>query len=255
MTDKIPFIISTAYPDYRRACLLQDFGTCYRNEIPDYFINTAAEFIFERIDYEDLNEANDIKNFWNSYYDDYYMDNVPWEANIFIDGKWLNIIPSDEEIFERIKKLKIWKAEEWKAEDIERDCNRQTELSDEDDSIMEEEKNGEFYKLTQDETDVINQMQEYFEHEGFHVLDQQNKSEEIVRLINEFIIKTKNKEFQENRTLFASFTNELIKCIEKDVEKITSDLEIIHNEENSKKLHDIMRVYASLLTYKDYFKI
>ena len=170
------------------------------------------------------------------------MDNIPWEATVFMDRKWLNVTPSDDEIFERINKLKIWE-----EEDDTRDYDKQAKLSD------EEEKNDEFYKLTQDEISVINQMQEYFEHEEFHVLDEQNKSEEIVRLINKFIIKTKNQEFKENKTLFVSFTNKLIKCIEKDIEKITSELEIIHNEENSKKLHDIMRVYASLLTYKDYF--
>ena len=243
MSEKIPFVISEAYPDYKRPFVNQIFGTCYRNEISYYFIEKASDFIFERVASSSLNDVIDIKNFWFNYYDEYYMDNTPWEATIFMDGKWLNVTPSDEEIFERIIKLKIWE-----EEDVERDCDKQVELS-------EEEKKYELYKLTQDEISVINQMQEYFEHEGFHVLDEQNKSEEIVRLINEFIIKTKNQEFKENRTLFASFTNTLIKCIEKDIEKITSDLEIIHNEENSKKLHDIMRVYTSLLDYKNYFKI
>ena len=242
MTDKIPFIISSAHPDFKRPFLLQDFGTCYRNEISYYFIEKAAEFVFERVSPDSLNEVNDITNFWASYYDEYYMDNIPWEATVFMDRKWLNVTPSDDEIFERINKLKIWE-----EEDDTRDYDKQAKLSD------EEEKNDEFYKLTQDEISVINQMQEYFQHEEFHVLDEQNKSEEIVRLINKFIIKTKNQEFKENKTLFVSFTNKLIKCIEKDIEKITSELEIIHNEENSKKLHDIMRVYASLLTYKDYF--
>ena len=243
MSEKIPFVISEAYPDYKRPFVNQIFGTCYRNEISYYFIEKASDFIFERVASSSLNDVIDIKNFWFNYYDEYYMDNTPWEATIFMDGKWLNVTPSDEEIFERIIKLKIWE-----EEDVERDCDKQVELS-------EEEKKYELYKLTQDEISVINQMREYFEHEGFHVLDEQNKSEEIVRLINEFIIKKKNQEFKENRTLFASFTNTLIKCIEKDIEKITSDLEIIHNEENSKKLHDIMRVYTSLLDYKNYFKI
>jgi len=251
MTDKIPFIISEAYPDYKRPLVNQIFGTISREQVSSYFIEKASLFIFDRIDSNDLNSVIDVTNFWIHYYDEYCMDNPPWEATVFIDNNWLNVTPSDEEIFERIIKLKLWE-----AEDVERDCNRQAELSeDEDESIIEEKKDANFYKLTQEEIDIINQMQTYFENEGFNILDEENKTEEVVRLINDFIFKTKNKEFQENKTLFISFTDTLLKCIEKDIEKITSDMEIIHNEENSKKLEDIMNIYGSLLEYKSYFKI
>ena len=55
--------------------------------------------------------------------------------------------------------------------------------------------------------------------------------------------------------IFLSFTNTLLRCIEKDIEKITSEMEIIYTEENSKKLSQIMDVYGSLLEYKNHFKI
>ena len=100
MSEKIPFVISEAYPDYKRPFVNQIFGTCYRNEISYYFIEKASDFIFERVASSSLNDVIDIKNFWFNYYDEYYMDNTPWEATIFMDGKWLNVTPSDEEIFE-----------------------------------------------------------------------------------------------------------------------------------------------------------
>ena len=168
------------------------------------------------------------------------MDNNPWEANIFIDGKWVNVTPTDDEILERIQKLK--QSEE---EDVERDCNRQAELS-------EEEK---VYKLSDEDKLVIDRMREYFEKEGFDVLDKKNKTEEIFNTLNKFVLQEKTQEFQENKEIFLSFTNTLLRCIEKDIEKITSEMEIIYTEENSKKLSQIMDVYGSLLEYKNHFKI
>ena len=47
MSNKVPFVISEAYPDYKRPCLNQMFGVCFNHEVSSYFINKAAEFIFE----------------------------------------------------------------------------------------------------------------------------------------------------------------------------------------------------------------
>ena len=240
MSNKLPFVISEAYPDYKRPCLNQMFGVCFNHEVSSYFINKAAEFIFERSHPDEVNNIEGIKNFWEHFYSDYYMDNNPWEANIFIDGKWVNVTPTDDEILERIQKLK--QSEE---EDVERDCNRQAELS-------EEEK---VYKLSDEDKLVIDRMREYFEKEGFDVLDKKNKTEEIFNTLNKFVLQEKTQEFQENKEIFLSFTNTLLRCIEKDIEKITSEMEIIYTEENSKKLSQIMDVYGSLLEYKNHFKI
>ena len=240
MSNKVPFVISEAYPDYKRPCLNQMFGVCFNHEVSSYFINKAAEFIFERSHPDEVNNIEGIKNFWEHFYSDYYMDNNPWEANIFIDGKWVNVTPTDDEILERIQKLK--QSEE---EDVERDCNRQAELS-------EEEK---VYKLSDEDKLVIDRMREYFEKEGFDVLDKKNKTEEIFNTLNKFVLQEKTQEFQENKEIFLSFTNTLLRCIEKDIEKITSEMEIIYTEENSKKLSQIMDVYGSLLEYKNHFKI
>jgi hypothetical protein len=245
MSNRIPFVISEAYPDYKRPCLNQIFGACFNHEVSSYFINKAAEFIFERSDYDAINDIKDITNFWAQFYDEYYMDNHPWEANVFIDDKWVNVTPSDEEIFERIQQLK-----QWESEDVERDCNRLAELSD------DEEKNDEtFYQLSNEDKLVINKMREYFEKDGFNFFGEKNKTEEIINTLNKLVLQEKTQEFQENKEVFSSFTNILLKYIEKDIEKITSEMEIIHTAENSKKLTQIMDVYGSLLEYKNHFKI
>ena len=243
MTDKIPFIISEACPDYKRPCVIQQFGTCYKSEIPDYFVNKVAEFIFERSVPDAINDLEGIEDFWKQYYSEYYIDNPPWDANAFIDNKWVNITPTDEEILERIQKLILWE-----AEDIERDCDKQDELS------YEEEKDENLYKLSNEDKLVIDKMKEYFEKEGLQVLESEDTNEQVISTLNKFILNTNIEKFNENKELLDNFINTMTRCIEKDIEKITCDLEVTHNEENSQRLKKIMDLYGSLLEYKNNYK-
>jgi hypothetical protein len=247
MSNKVPFIISEAYPDYKRPCLNQMFGACFKHEIPSYFINKAAEFILERSDLDAVNNIEGIKDFWSQFYDEYYMDNHPWEANIFIDGKWVNVTPTDDEILERIQKLK-----QWEEEDVERDCNRQSELSEEEEKEEKEEK---AYQLSDEDKLVIDKMREYFEKEGLQVSDSEDKTQQVISSLNQFILNTTIEKYNENEELFNNFIKTITRCLEKDIQKITSDLEIIYNEENSQKLANLMNLYGILIEYKSNFKI
>ena len=244
MSDKIPFIISEACPDYKRPCVIQQFGTCYKSEIPDYFVNKVAEFIFERSVPDAINDLEGIEDFWKQYYSEYYIDNPPWDANAFIDNKWVNITPTDEEILERIQKLILWE-----AEDIERDCDKQDELS------YEEEKDENLYKLSNEDKLVIDKMKEYFEKEGLQVSESEDTNQQVISSLNKFILKTSEEKFNENKEMFVNFINTMTRCIEKDIEKITYDLEGIHNEENSQRLKQIMVLYGSLLEYKNNYRL
>ena len=244
MSDKIPFIISEACPDYKRPCVIQQFGTCYKSEIPDYFVNKVAEFIFERSVPDAINDLEGIEDFWKQYYSEYYIDNPPWDANAFIDNKWVNITPTDEEILERIQKLILWE-----AEDIERDCDKQDELS------YEEEKDENLYKLSNEDKLVIDKMKEYFEKEGLQVSESEDTNQQVISSLNKFILKTSEEKFNENKEMFVNFINTMTRCIEKDIEKITYDLEVIHNEENSQRLKQIMVLYGSLLEYKNNYRL
>jgi hypothetical protein len=240
MTDKIPFVISEACPDYKRPSIVQQFGTCYKSEIPYYFVNKVAEFIFERSDPDAVNDIEGIEYFWKQYYSDYYIDNPPWEANAFIDNKWVNITPTDEEILERIQKLILFE-----TEDIERDCDKQAELSYEEENL---------YQLSNEDKLVIDKMKEYFEKEGLQVSESEDPNQQVISTLNKFILNTNIEKFNENKELLNNFINTMTRCIEKDIEKITSDLEVIHNEENSQRLKQIMVLYGSLLEYKNNYK-
>ena len=102
----IPYVISTAYPDYKRPSLHQEFGVCLDIDFPNLFTNSCADFIFYRVSDNDIETPKDIESFFDNYYDEYYMGNNPWDANIFIDGEWRQFIPSYEDLFHRILFLK-----------------------------------------------------------------------------------------------------------------------------------------------------
>jgi hypothetical protein len=240
MSDKIPFIISEACPDYKRPCVIQQFGTCYKSEISDYFINKASEFIFERSDLDAVNDLEGIEDFWKQYYSEYYIDNPPWEANAFIDNKWVNITPTNEEILERIQKLILFE-----EKDVERDCDKQAELSYEEENL---------YQLSNEDKLVIDKMKEYFEKEGLQVSESEDTNQQVISTLNKFILNINIEKFNENKELLNNFINTMTRCIEKDIGKITRDLEVTHNEENSQRLKKIMDLYGSLLEYKNNYK-
>jgi hypothetical protein len=106
MTNKIPYVISQAFPDHKRPYLSQEFGTIEENEIDLFFIEEVSEFILEREYINTINDIDDINLFWKNYYDEYYMDNLPWEATIFIHGKWKSVTPTNEVIFQHINAIK-----------------------------------------------------------------------------------------------------------------------------------------------------
>jgi hypothetical protein len=106
MTNKIPYVISQAFPDHTRPYLSQTFGTIEEDNIDLFFIEEVSEFILEREYINTINQLDDIKLFWRNYYDEYYMNNLPWEAKIFIHGKWKSVTPTNELIFKHIMAIK-----------------------------------------------------------------------------------------------------------------------------------------------------
>jgi hypothetical protein len=106
MTNKIPYVISQSFPDHTRPYLSQTFGTIEEDNIDLFFIEEVSEFILEREYINTINQVDDIKLFWRNYYDEYYMNNLPWEAKIFIHGKWKSVTPTNELIFKHIMAIK-----------------------------------------------------------------------------------------------------------------------------------------------------
>lgn len=107
-TNEIPFVIFEAFPDCKSPSADNTFGTCDISEIPSYFINKLTLFILYQNDPEPINDLNDIEHFWKYFYADrgIHMDNPPWRATIFINNKWIDATPSNEEVMQRIRQIK-----------------------------------------------------------------------------------------------------------------------------------------------------
>lgn len=242
MTTKIPYIISESHPDYKRPYLLQDFGTVDENLLNTFFVEKAAEFIYDRTDDEDIKSVDDITSFWENYFNEYYMDNTPWDAMIFINGEWENASPTNVEIFECIQRIK----------------SGEKKIIKEETSVSSDEEEESFqYEFTEEEEAVQEEMKKYMESEldksDLELMSKMNNNEQIIYVLNKCMLNISSDKYKSNRQLFYKFLNIILKYTEKDIALTTEEMEKNHDEKISLKLNYLMNIYGSLLEYKTIF--
>lgn len=98
----IPYVILEENPDYKRSKIDHRFGVIEKRKLYSLLLIEIVGFICDKIDIEDINNIEDIKNFWHEFCSDAFMSNKSWSAMAFINGEWKNVIPSNEDIFEVI---------------------------------------------------------------------------------------------------------------------------------------------------------
>lgn len=246
----IPYVISQAYPDYKRPSLYQDFGVVKEEEMYTYFLDRICEFILDRIDDTNLKCCEDIHNFFENYYDEYYMDNPPWEAMVFINDEWENVTPSYEKIWEHIQLMKLEENEDKEKENMEKE-----------DVKKEHSEKEEEIELQEDEKLLLVKIKEFFEQmlkekplPSQHI-ESLKKLTEIQQLTSLFNIYMTDENFKKNQHLFHGFLNLCVKLVQKDIELITKKLESEHSEELSKQLQNALVVYSNALFVKQTFNI
>jgi len=247
----IPYVISVSYPDYKRPSLYQDFGVVIEEEINTYFLHRICEFILDRTDDRDLESVRDIYHFFENYYNEYYMDNSPWEAMVFINGEWKNITPSDDKIWEHIQLIKLEEQEDMVNEKIEEDKKDKEEVNKE----QKEE-----FELDEDEKILLAKMKEFFEKmlqenplPPEHIESLKNLTE-LERLSSLFNIYLTPDNYNKNKYLFQGFLNLCIKFVQKSIEIITKKMETDESEELHKQLSHALAAYSSAVFVKDTFK-
>jgi len=231
----IPYVISEAHPDYKRPHMLQDFGVVIEEEIQLYFLDKVCEFILERTNIDTLKCCQSIENFFYNYYDENYMDNVPWQAMIFRNGEWENMTPSIESIWEYIQQLKLQVYSE---------------------EIVSEEDPEHILNLDEDEKETMRQLKEYFKQLvdddplAYNAFQEMNQIDQLTFLFS----KITPEKYESNKKMFHNFVNLCVKMIEKDIKIITSKLEIEHSEILSEQLKQVMIVYSNALQIKSEFE-
>jgi hypothetical protein len=239
----IPYVISEAHPDNKRPCMVQDFGVVQEDELQEYFLDKVSVFILERNDADSLKCCQNIENFFYHYYDEDYMDNVPWQVVCFINGKWQNMTPSIESIWEYIQMLKIQAEKGEDQEDLEED--------QEEDGLLDEDQ----LNLDEDEKATMTKLREYFEKlvEDDSLIrkafQEMNQIEQLTFLFS----KITPEKYQADKKMFHNFINLCIKMIQKDIQLITSKLETDHNDILSEQLKHVMIVYSNAVQIKSTF--
>ena len=108
----IPFVINK-YTNLDKNSVEQEFGSILQTDMPTYFINNVAKYIFEMsgvtVTPQIVNSYMNKKNFWNGF--------------VFVENRWETVQLNYDAIFSRIKQLQIWE-----YEDIELDCGRHPNL-------------------------------------------------------------------------------------------------------------------------------
>lgn len=241
MSLNIPYVISEANPDYKRPYLYQDFGIIDENLIDTFFVEKVTEFIYDRCSIDDIKSVDDITQFWNTYFDEYYMDNSPWDAVVFINGEWKNVMPTDIQIFECFQRIKT----------DEKEPEQEQELEQIDDNEINLE-------LTSDEQAIQEKMKEFLESEltksDLEGMNKMNKNEQMIYVLNKCILNISSEKYKSNRELFYGFMNIILKFTEKDIAVTTEKMEQEHDEKISEKLNYLVNIYSSLLEYKSIFK-
>jgi hypothetical protein len=216
MTTKIPYIISEAHPDCKRSYLHQDFGVVDKNMVDKYFIEKLSIFICDNYNEENIHSVEDIENFFNNYYNEFCMNNEVWKAMIFVDNEWKCVNPSNNDVFEYIKSMKI------KEEDYE---------------------------------ELFIRMEEYIKPEldkcELKLMETMNYFEQVVFILNKCISTINLNKLKKNKELFYGFTNAILKLIEEEISNVTEELKKTNNEKGSLKLNYLMNMYKSVLDYKN----
>lgn len=243
MSSKIPYVISESHPDYKRPYLYQDFGTIDEQLIDTFFVEKAAEFIYDRTNNDDIKTVDDITEFWDNYFDEYYMNNSPWTAKMFIKEEWVNACPTNVEIFECLNRMRIAEQNDEEESEADNEDNTQEEIDN--------------FKLTAEEQEIQEKMKEYLESEidnsDLEIMSKMNSTEQIMYFLNKGMLCISSDKYKEKRELFYKFVNIMLRITERDIAITTEEMSKNHDEQISLKLNYLMNVYGSILEYKRIF--
>jgi hypothetical protein len=85
----IPYIVCTAHPDYKRPCVCvketQTTIESLESDLTDAYFNALVDEVY--FNYDQLTQEN-LDKFFETYYDEHYMDNAPISISYFMNGEW-----------------------------------------------------------------------------------------------------------------------------------------------------------------------
>jgi len=248
----IPYVISEAYPDYKRPSLEHDFGVVKEEEIETYFLDRVSNFVLDRTGDNDLS-LQDVNKFFDNYFEEYFMMNDPWSAMVFRNGEWENVTPSNDKIWAHIRLIILQEQEDNKEEDNKEEDNKEED--------NKEEPQPEEDILDENDKIILTGIKAFFEQmleekpltpEQIENLQKMNQIQQLMTLFNIYLT---NENYTKNDHLFKGFLNLCVKFLQKSIEDVTKKMETEHNEELSKQLEEAITIYSNTLLVKATFNI
>lgn len=236
MSVNIPYVISEAVSYYN-----QELGSINEKIKDTFFVEKKAKFIYVRRSSCDIVSVNCIKKIWENLNNNSYLGNPPWKANIFINGEWVSVTPSDIEIFEYIQRIKSGLN------------NDKEEINDNSEDV---EEYGD-YEFTEEETNIQYEMKQYMESEldnsDLEMLSSINDIEQIIYMLNKCIKNIFSEKYKSKKELFYKFFNIISKYTEKDINETNEKMKNNNDEKLRLKMDNLMNLYSSILEYKNIY--
>jgi hypothetical protein len=99
----LPYIITTVRKG-KIPYIDNNIGSIEEDEYKNFFLENIVNFVYDRIDLDDIESVDDIDSFFENFYyrDDFLLDNEPWSAYIFFNDDWKLIRPSNLDIYNKL---------------------------------------------------------------------------------------------------------------------------------------------------------
>jgi hypothetical protein len=130
----VPFIVSFAYPCYKRPSLHQEHYVESGQSVKDAVINEISFFVLDCLGGNEREkvETKDVRQLYETdYFSEYFMRNKPWNAVAVIQGEWYEITPTFEEIAVAVDQKLQEKKTRSNSLNSNQDSNSDFELEDE----------------------------------------------------------------------------------------------------------------------------
>ena len=130
----VPFIISFAYPCYKRPSLHQEYYVGTGQNVKDVVVDQISFFVLDCLGVNEREnvETKDVRQLYEEdYFSEYYMRNKPWDAVAVIQGEWCEITPTFEEIAVAVDQKLQEKKSRSNSLNSNQDSNSDFELEDE----------------------------------------------------------------------------------------------------------------------------
>jgi len=276
----IPYVISEAHPDYKRPFVSQEFGVVKEEEIDTFFLKKICDFVLEHADIHYLNCCNDVEDFFETYYSEFYMGNSPWDARVFKNGEWDHVIILNETIWEQIQLMKLDDDMVKKNKGNSSMTIYKPQPPNYDEYLMgldlEEETNkyeGDQYQRgnnpCQETFDrITGDMLQFLEEvlienplpdEFVEEFKQLSSTDKMVYLFRNSS-SSKKEQFMQNRNMFSDCIDICIKGVQDEMDHMTefmhqNDMIEATEEQISERIEHLMTLYSQLLILKESFNL